>query len=218
MSVRWILYCPENYSKLYIWRCQYPICKYSITLDQQPRASMLTLPWHDIEFLLNLALALPAPPLPPHSQPQLLLSPISHLSSQCFQTSIIPNAAAISAFPSAGNVLPENFLPGKPLLFCQFNNSFPVMISLGMSLSDFGHFLSYAATEPFHTSSTFVCALLTLFGKDLLKVHLAHLWFSKEWGRGKYREEKEVKMRVQRGVEKMGNVAWLVEDTRMRLS
>lgn len=117
LSVRWILYCPENYSKLYIWRCQYPICKYSITLDQQPRASKLTLPWHDIEFLLNLALALPPPPLPPHSQPQLLLSPISHLSSQCFQTSIILNGAAISTFPSAGNVLPENFLPGKPLLF-----------------------------------------------------------------------------------------------------
>lgn len=183
---------------------------------------MLTLPWHGTELVLNLA---PAPPLD-------LLLPTPNLSSY----SLLPHTSHPVLpdwhnFPMEQHSVPSHVLSTLLAMFflrifflencyftCQFNNIFPVMISLGMSFSDFGHFLPNAALETFHMSSTFVCALLTLFDNYLLRVHLAHLWFSKEWWRRKYRGAKEVKMRVRRGAEKVGNVAWFVKYTRMRLS
>lgn len=127
------------------------------------------------------------PSLPPHllPQPQLLFFPISHLSFQCFQSII--NSQLCSTwnthmwFSLCWQCSSWEFYSWRTLTFFtyQFKNIFPMIILLGTSFSSFEYFLSFAATEHFHTSYAFVFVLLTLFGNEMLKFHLSSLSFSK---------------------------------------
>lgn len=181
---------------------------------------MLTLLWHGIEFLPNSAPALLPPPLPPHSQPQLLLSLISLSSAQCFQTRIVSQWSSIwyshLCFPFCWQCSSWEFSSQKTLTllvnFTIFSLTWFPWECLSQTWDTF--FLLLPLQLFIH--HLHLCTPYT--DNYLLKVYLAHLWLSKEWRRGQYREEKEVKIRVRREVEKMGTVAWLVKYTRMRLS